>query len=235
MLDDGFQHRRLRRDLDIVLLDALDPWGGGRVFPRGLLREPVAGLRRAQVVCLSRADLIEPDDRETIRLRTAQIAPQATWVSAAHSPLCLRSAGGEEIALEALAGRRLAAFCGIGNPPAFRQTLERLGYAVASLREFPDHYAYDRSDINSLAGWANAHRAEALVCTHKDLVKIGVQRLGATPLWAVRVGLTILAGEEALKDRLSAALGGLVEPQPSSPFAPRKASVGKASVGKASV
>ncbi len=217
LLDDGFQHRRLRRDLDIVLLDALDPWGGGHVFPRGLLREPLAGLARAQVVCLSRADLVRPDERQAIRQRTGAIAPRAAWVTAAHTPLALRSATGEEVALEALAGRPLAAFCGIGNPPAFRQTLQRLGYDVVAFREFPDHHPYDRADIDSLAGWASAHRAEALVCTHKDLVKIGVPRLGATPLWAVRVGLTIVEGQETLESCLSAVVRDCLsvrEPQP---------------------
>jgi tetraacyldisaccharide 4'-kinase len=201
LLDDGFQHRRLRRDLDIVLLDALDPWGGGRVFPRGLLREPLAGLRRADIVCLSRADLVGPEERDTIRRRAGELAPHAAWVSAAHTPL--GSAEGEEIALEALAGRRVAAFCGIGNPPAFRRTLEGLGYDVVAFREFPDHHAYDRADVDLLAAWARAHRAQALACTDKDLVKLGVPRLGTTPLWAVRVGLTVLEGREALEERLS--------------------------------
>jgi tetraacyldisaccharide 4'-kinase len=206
LLDDGFQHRRLRRDLDIVLLDALNPWGGGRVFPRGLLREPLAGLGRAHVVCLSRADLVTPAQREATGRRARQIAPQADWIEAAHTPLALRSATGEEIALESLAGQPLAAFCGIGNPQGFRQTLDRLGYDVAAFREFPDHHAYRRADIDALAGWASAHRAAALVCTHKDLVKIGIASLGAMPLWAVRVGLTILEGQPAIESRLSACL-----------------------------
>ena len=85
VLDDGFQHRRIARDLDIVLLDALEPFGFGHVFPRGTLREPLAGLRRAHVVALSRADMLEPAEREAIRRRVAQYAPQADWLEIAHA------------------------------------------------------------------------------------------------------------------------------------------------------
>jgi tetraacyldisaccharide 4'-kinase len=139
VLDDGFQHRRLRRDLDIVLMDALDAWGGGRVFPRGLLREPLSGLGRAHIVCLSRADLVDGDQRRAIRDRVQRLAPRADWVEAEHAPLVLRAATGIEVQPSTLAGVRVAAFCGIGNPPAFRRTLENLGYEVAAFREFPDH------------------------------------------------------------------------------------------------
>src|SRR3954454_23223623 len=79
LLDDGYQHRRLGRDLDIVLLDALEPFGFEHVFPRGTLREPLAGLNRAQVVCLSRADAVSATHREAIQKRVAEIAPQAAW------------------------------------------------------------------------------------------------------------------------------------------------------------
>src|SRR6478752_9540801 len=108
LLDDGFQHRRLSRDLDIVLLDALEPFGFEHVFPRGTLREPLAGLQRANVVCLSRADAISPSERETIRKRVADIAPQAAWCEAAHSASKLVNARGESQSLEFLARHRVA-------------------------------------------------------------------------------------------------------------------------------
>jgi tetraacyldisaccharide 4'-kinase len=207
LLDDGFQHRRLRRDVDIVLLDALEPFGHGHVFPRGLLREPVSGLRRADVVCLSRADLIAPAEWQAIRREVERFAPHADWLEAAHAPHALRTAAGEELALGSLSGRRIAAFCGLGNPKGFRRTLEKLNYAVAAFHEFPDHHAYTDEDLRHLAGSVQRHRTEALVCTHKDLVKISAADLGGVPLLAVVIGMEFLAGRELLEERLSFVVG----------------------------
>ncbi len=212
VLDDAFQHRRIGRDLDIVLLDALEPLGYEHVFPRGTLREPVQGLARADVVALSRADLLTTEQRGAIRDRVMKLSPNAVWVEVAHAPLALvaaeRGAGeaGETPArqqsLETLRGRRVLAFCGLGNPAGFRHTLEVCGYDVVGFHEFPDHHAYGSGDLNVLAAAARQSDAEALVCTQKDLVKIGVDRLGDRPLWAIRVGIDFLAGREAFEREL---------------------------------
>lgn len=202
LLDDGFQHRRLHRDLDIVLLDALAPFGYGRLLPRGLLREPVSSLARAQVVCLSRADLIAESERVEIRERVRALAPDATCVELAHRPRGLLSSSGEEAPLASLAGRSIAAFCGIGNPAAFRASLDQCSYQVVAWREFQDHHPYDERDIAALAEWAGKGAAEAVVCTNKDLVKLNVPRLGKLPLWALSVGVEVLAGGEAVESRL---------------------------------
>ena len=151
LLDDGFQHRRLARDLDIVLLDATEPFGFDHVFPRGTLREPVTGLRRAGVVCLSRSDLLDSSGRDLIRGRVAKLAPDAVWCEAAHAPQgLLNSAGGIE-PLTTLRGRRVAAFCGIGNPAAFRHAVAQAGCDIVSWREFPDHHAYGEADQEELS------------------------------------------------------------------------------------
>jgi tetraacyldisaccharide 4'-kinase len=203
VLDDGFQHRRLHRDLDIVLLDALDPLRG-RVFPGGLLREPFAGLRRAHVVVLSRADAVDAGVRQAWRQRVARVAPSALWVEAAHRPQCLRNAAGQQRRPDHLQGQRVLAFCGIGNPQGFGHTLEALRCQVAHMETFPDHHPYQRSDLERLARLADAHRAEALVCTLKDLVKIEVRTIGGRPLWCVQIGIDILEGEAELDQRLRA-------------------------------
>src|SRR5262249_6499892 len=116
VLDDGFQHRRLARDLDLVLIDALEPFGLGRLLPRGLLREPVASLRRADLVVLSRADLISPDERRSIRAEAERHGGPVRWIEARHAPMELVGAEGGASSIEELAGRPVAAFCGIGNP-----------------------------------------------------------------------------------------------------------------------
>lgn len=203
VLDDGFQHRRLARDLDLVLIDALEPFGFGHVFPRGTLRESLAGLRRADVVALSRADMVTPEARKRIESRVRSLAPRALWCEGAHQPRRLLAADGREQPLAELLGRRVAAFCGIGNPAGFRHTLDRAGAQVIELREFPDHHSYGRSDVDALAKWADSLAVELLVCTSKDLVKLQIERLGRRPLWALMIELEILAGREDLESRLA--------------------------------
>ena len=134
LLDDAFQHRRIGRDLDIVLLDALEPFGFGHVFPRGMLREPLAGLSRADVVALSRANLVAAAERAGIREIVQRFAPAALWIECNHAPRELQSAAGATAALETLAGKPVAAFCGIGNPEGFRRTLDHCAVQVAALR-----------------------------------------------------------------------------------------------------
>lgn len=202
VLDDAFQHRRLARDLDIVLLDALEPFGFGHVFPRGMLREPVAGLRRADVVVLSRADLVAPEVREQIRAEAQRHAPQAVWVEVRHAPRVLWNARGEQAPLETLRDQPVALFCGIGNPSGFVHTARTCGYQVVACREFADHYRYGRDDVESLRRWAEEREVAAVLCTHKDLVKLDLDRLGTRPLWAISVGLDFLVGEAELEGRL---------------------------------
>ncbi len=206
LLDDAFQHRRIARDLDIVLLDALEPFGFDHVFPRGTLREPVSGLSRADVVLLSRADMLEPAEREAVHRRVRSLAPQAAYLEATHAPRSLIRHGGDEQPLESLAGRSVAAFCGIGNPAGFRHTLTTCGYSVVDFREFPDHHNYDRRDVESLSTWADQLDVDAVLCTHKDLVKLAVDHLGSRPLWAVRVGLDLTTGGDAFDAKLQSIL-----------------------------
>jgi len=208
LLDDAFQHRRIARDLDIVLLDALEPFGFGHLFPRGWLREPIEGLRRADVVVLTRADLVCASRREQIRAQAGKYAPKAIWAEAIHAPQTLRNSTGCQMSIDSLKGKPVAAFAGLGNPAGFRGTLANCGYRVVEFREFADHHRYCRQDIETLAGWAEDLKVEAAVCTQKDLVKLGVQRLGSVPLWALTVRLEFMAGEEAVRAKLRAILAG---------------------------
>ncbi len=196
LLDDGFQHRRLARELDIVLLDATEPFGNEHVFPRGTLRESPSSLARAQVVLLSRADMLSAESRQRVQARVARLAPQAVWCEVTHQPHALLDASGLEHPLANAQGQRVAAFCGVGNPSGFRHTLETLGYELCGWREFPDHHSYTRADVEMLTEWAK--KGEIVLCTRKDLVKLGVESLGTVPLRAVGVQLNFLKGEEAL-------------------------------------
>ena len=202
ILDDGFQHRRLARDLDIVLLDALDPFGLSRIFPRGLLREPISSLKRAGVVVLSRGDLVKEAERADIRQRVERVAPGVPFAVARHAPLNLMGEGLFDEQLETLVGKRVAAFCGIGNPDGFRRTLEKLGVNLVGFRPFPDHHPYSARDVNDLIAWCNSLGAELALTTQKDLVKLRAATLGPIPLRALRIGLEFIEGERAVLDSL---------------------------------
>jgi len=206
LLDDAFQHRRIGRNLDIVMLDALEPFGFGHVFPRGTLREPISGLRRADVVALSRADMLSPPQREEIRRQVERYAPHCLWVEVAHAARVLTCFTAREEPLSSLLGKPVAAFCGVGNPAGFRHTLAASGFEVVELREFPDHHRYSHRDLASLGDWTDRLEVAAVLCTEKDLVKIEQDDLGGQPLWAVRVGLDFLAGREAFEAKLTSLL-----------------------------
>ena len=207
VLDDAFQHRRLYRDLNLVLLDALAPFGFDHVFPRGLLRESRSGLRRADVVVLSRADAVGAAQRQALRQQVQTLAPRAVWVESVHRPCGLIAPSGERCGWEWLRGRTVAAFCGIGNPDGFRHTLQSCGGTVAGFREFPDHHPYTLADVRALADWAAGLAGVAgLICTLKDLVKLPPDCPAAVPLWAVAIELEFPCGLAALEERLRSLL-----------------------------
>lgn len=199
VLDDGFQHRRLARSLDLVLIDALDPFGQDRLFPRGLLREPVRALRRSDVVVLSRADLIDEPERSRIRRIAERRAGPLNWVEARQEPRDLIDAEGCSSDVRDLVGTRVAAFCGIGNPEGFRRTIEPLVGRIAGFRTFPDHHPYGATDVTQLATWVRELNVEVALTTQKDLVKLRVASLGGVPLRALRIGLDLMDGGNLLE------------------------------------
>jgi tetraacyldisaccharide 4'-kinase len=214
VLDDGFQHRRLARDLDIVAVDATDPFGCGRLFPRGLLREPLRGIARARAVVLTRASSIDIERR--VAIQTACFAPcrgaPPVWAEADHRPVGLRTADGATRPLAELVGRRVLAFAGIGNPAAFRATLAALGAEVVAFRPLPDHHAYTTADLESLACEAATARAELAVTTLKDLVKIRRAALDGLPLAAIEIAIDFMKGADALERVVRDAVAGHVAP-----------------------
>ena len=182
VLDDGYQHRRLARDLDLVLLDSTDPFGGGRMLPAGRLREPIGALRRAHVVLITRSapGQARPDIEREVRRHN----PTARILLAGHRPIGFVDAAGHP----ATAPRRVLAFCGIADPRGFRLDLEREGLEVVGFRSFRDHHAYRPGELAAMR--ALAQRAEAtLVTTEKDLARLGALRPNDTvrPVLAQRI------------------------------------------------
>jgi tetraacyldisaccharide 4'-kinase len=202
ILDDAFQHRRLARDLDVVLLDALEPFGYERLLPRGLLREPIASLARAQVVALSRSDAVDEFRRRGIEATVRQHAPQAVWMELVHRPRKLVSASGAALELDALSRQPVAAFCGIGNPAGFRHTLASCGLKISGWLELPDHCTYGEREMTRVLRWISSLDVEHVVCTRKDLVKIPRDELAGRRLWALEIELEIVRGRDELERML---------------------------------
>ncbi len=172
VLDDAFQHRRAQRDLDIVCIDAMDPFGSGRVLPAGTLREPFANLRRAEAILITRSDLVDSTAAigERLRRRNSQ-APifETEFRIAKLTPLANFLEGKTDG--KALP-EKLFAFCGLGNPESFFSQLAAREHKIAGTLPFADHHRYRQHDILRIEGKARTLGASGLVTTGKDAVKL---------------------------------------------------------------
>ena len=200
--DDAFQHRRLGRMLDIVLVDATNPFGYGHLLPRGLLREPVAAIRRADVVVLTRVDQA---DKAAVQRVHDSMKPYTADDAHVESQFVLtgfRNIAGNSRTVEDIVPVRTFAFCAIGNPIAFQNSLRKSGIQPIGFGSFPDHHHYSAKDLDELRNRAAECEADELVTTLKDLVKIKVNHIGDMPLWAAEIGTKITQGEQHLLDAL---------------------------------
>lgn len=206
ILDDGFQHVRVHRDVEIVLLDALDPFGG-RLLPAGTLREPRSCLREADAVILTRVDTVPQSALERLREIIGRLAPDSILCETTHRPAGLAALGSAEPEPpSSLAGRKVCLFCGIGNPRGFLRTVELLGATVVSAHFLPDHFAYRERDLARIARDGRQCGAELAVTTEKDAVKIGDAWPGRIPLRVLRITVDFVSGREALEALLWRAL-----------------------------
>jgi tetraacyldisaccharide 4'-kinase len=201
LLDDGFQHLKLARGADIVLIDALNPWGGGEVFPVGRLREPLTALERADAILITRcdvSDLAPVIERELRQWNTrapifhARLAPEA-WV---------RHRDGNRYRIGELPAGRAGMFCGLGNPRGFRRTLAALGIEIVDVVEYDDHHRYRPNELRYIAEQALGKGAEALVTSEKDTVNLceaAEDLLAPLPLYWLQVGMKIEGEEELMR------------------------------------
>ncbi|MBD3379914.1 MAG: tetraacyldisaccharide 4'-kinase [Candidatus Omnitrophica bacterium] len=210
ILDDGFQHRRLARDLDIVLLDGTCWPGRAHLFPRGPLREPETALRRADVLVITRADLMRPEDRAGLGERLRKSFPGKIIVSAGYKALCLTDVTGCSYPVEMLKGTGVLPVCGIGNPFQFLHMLERLGCRFVSKKIYPDHYRYSRKDLDEIEGELSATGARYLVTTAKDMTKLGELDLSAfeEKILVLKIAVKITEGEKELDAGLDSLFNG---------------------------
>ena len=202
ILDDGFQHRRLHRDLDLVLIDAMQPWGYGYVLPRGLLRENLVGLKRADLILITRADQLTESQRLIMRAMLIEIRGTDESVEVAFRPSRLLDPQWQSRPLADAEGRKAFAFCGIGNPDAFRRTVESIGASCLELEPFPDHHHYNQAELTKLAKRARELSVDVVFTTMKDLVKIPAAAWTGPPLFAVEIDVQFLKGGDLLESRL---------------------------------
>lgn len=171
ILDDGFQHRRLRRDLDILAVDASCPFGYGKLLPAGLLREPVPSVRRAHMAVITRFDLATEEQIAEIEKTLRRFQPNLQIFHAVHRQHQARTFQGRSIPVRQLAGKKAFVFCGIGNPPAFLRSLETLGIIPAGRLFFEDHHPYTPEDMETILHQTRKSNAEVILTTEKDWVK----------------------------------------------------------------
>ncbi len=193
VLDDGFQHRTLRKDLEIVMARARSPWGNGQLLPGGPLREPLSALAKADLIVATGAR--GASDLAEIEAATALHAPGVPVLAAHYAPVeCWEADRMRMRALSELAGARLLGFAGIASPEAFELTLMGLEVGVVEMATFPDHHWYSPEDLRALDARVVALRAEGLVTTEKDWVRLRRLPLPKRPLYVISVRLELSTG-----------------------------------------
>jgi tetraacyldisaccharide 4'-kinase len=217
VLDDGFQHLALDRDLDIVVLDATNAFGFGRLLPAGCLRERPEHVARAHVVVITRSDLVPDEDLCALRDELSVLAPEAFVVHAVYRTTVLEGLDGSTRAPESIRDVSMAAFCGIGNPYAFGMTLRRLGAELVLAKRFPDHHVFTQKELIAVFQEAASRGAELVVTTQKDAARIPREHwenTGGIPVYVVRGEFALLDREKDLWKLITMALRVAEQDQP---------------------
>ena len=212
ILDDGYQHWQLQRDMDILLVDAVNVFGNGYILPRGTLREPVSHIERADVCLLTKVDQAAEGSREYIRSTVEQYNSSALIMESIHQPRCFielndwyDNIAGEGIDVSRMKGKKVMAVSAIGNPASFEQTLSDIGAEIIESLRFPDHHDYTIEEMKDVLDQAVAQGAEAIVITEKDAVKIPtaiVEAKWPIPVFVVSVEVTFQKGRDEFRAML---------------------------------
>lgn len=205
ILDDGYQHWPLYRDLDIVLIDALNRFGNGFLLPRGTLREPLKNLNRAHAFLLTKVDQSADGARDSIRDVLEKYNDQALIMESVHSPQCFmeiqewyRGAQGSSVPLQEIKDKAVLSFCAIGNPSSFEQTITDMGATVVDGVRYPDHHNYTMLEMQQVTERAIEQEVNAIITTEKDAVKIPSEYIYSDrplPLYVLGIEVRIISGE----------------------------------------
>jgi tetraacyldisaccharide 4'-kinase len=201
VVDDGFQHLRLARALNIVTIDATEPWGGGRLLPQGRLREPRRNLSRADCVVITRVD--QAADLDSLRDEVNEFADGIPIFISRMLTSGLFKLNGERVASSP---EPTGAFCGVGNAESFFNHLRGAGYELAFTRAFADHHHYKQTDIDALAREAKAQGAVSLITTAKDAIKLRSLSL-PIPCYVLEIQISI-EDEERFIELIRSAISG---------------------------
>ena len=216
ILDDGYQHWQLYRDLDVVLVDTLNMFGNGCILPRGTLREPLNNLSRAGLFLLTKCDQSSPISRATLCDTLHRYAPAAPIAESIHKPCdyieiadWYKNDTSKALPLEALRGKHVMVFSAIGNPSSFEQTMTAEGLNIVEAIRYPDHHDYGMVEMQYIMDRAISRGVKALVTTGKDAVKIPTEFIYLhrdVPLYILDMEIQITSGEEAFVDTIKAAM-----------------------------
>ena len=217
IMDDGFQHRRLARDLDIVTIDATQPFGYGKMLPAGLLREPVASLKRADAIVITRCDQAAQLDVDELEKRLRAVHPETVIARSIHAPVYAKSADGNDTIPEQLRAKKVFAFCGIGNPEAFLSTIRDLGCDLVGSKVYDDHFRYTKDCLTDICDQAQHSGADLILTTQKDWTKLISDfrsqisdSTSPVPFAYLAIEIKFLAGEDQLTALIEEALAGTI-------------------------
>ncbi len=173
IMDDGLQHLSVRPTVTVAVIDSLNPFGNGMLLPAGRLREPVHSLRTYDIIVFSRTNLISPESLTALRSRLDRLCPETLCVESAQRITAFQNPfTREQIKPEDLSEEKTLAFCGIGNPESFRQSLIEVGLPPEKLLVYSDHHAYSRQDADRIRAEASRHDTAVILTTEKDIGKI---------------------------------------------------------------
>lgn len=202
ILDDGFQQWRIFKDLEIVTLNAADPFGNRRMLPAGFLREPLSALKRADIFVLTQVDLVKDTVELTDKLK--RINPQALIIESIHQPDGFSGVSDpdELLGVDALRGKNVLIFSGIGNPQGFENSIAGLGMNIAKSFRFSDHHGYTQVDIDNIIQAARQLNSDKIITTHKDAIKIRELQIKDAGISALNIKLKITKNEAEFNRRL---------------------------------
>ncbi len=204
ILDDGFQHLSIKRDLDIVVIDSLNPFAEEVLIPRGTLREPLKNLSRADLFVLSHCSLNDEDTLKSIYEKLNHINADIPVCESIHKPVNIESIKDNSLLEpEWLKGKKIYGLCAIGNPESFASTLRELGADVIRLRVFHDHHSYTQVELDGVITEAKTLGTDAIVVTQKDVVKIRNKNINDANILSLKVELQITKGMEFFDEAMA--------------------------------
>ena len=198
ILDDGFQHRPVKRDADIVLIDATNPFGNGHLFPRGILREPIANLKRANLFVLTKADKGK-DDIASLEKKIKELAPNTDIIHASHKPVGLYDiANDSEVSIDFIKDKDVSILSAICDESYFKYTVSKIARNVKNEFIFQDHHLYKQSDVDCIA--RKCKGSNIIITTEKDAVKLKNLNLpkDTISILALKVDFEVINGVEKL-------------------------------------